>query len=438
MSNEKSIIEQIRELPPDKYKQFIQSLDDETAHNILYNWEMIGRPKQLAGITGHRWWTNWLILAGRGFGKTRTGSETLRWFVERGKYSQIALVANTAGDVRDVIVEGPSGILATANPNFRPTYNPSHRKIEWPNGAVAHTYSAEAYEVLRGPQHDFAWVDELAKFARQEDVWDMLMFGLRIGQAPKCIITTTPRPTKLIKKLANDKQTLLTTGSSYENSANLAPSFIEMLKEKYEGSRIGRQEIHAVVLDDNPNALFTYDNIYNNTINNLDGITIERVVVAVDPAGSTSSGADETGIVVVGRAKGIGYVLHDGTLKGTPTQWGRVVVDLYKKFNANAVIVETNFGGDMVISTIRNIDGNVFIKPVRASKGKAIRAEPVSVLYEQNKVKHLHSKLNKLEEEMVGFDPSLGRKQRSPNRMDALVYALTDLFNLTDNEPGVC
>jgi len=432
--HEQSKIEILRSLPIEKRKQFLQSLSDIDALNFKYDWMVNGRPKQLEGLLTNDYFVH-LVLCGRGFGKTKMGSETVRYYVERGTYGRIALLAGTAADARDVMIEGESGILATAHPNFRPTYNPSQRKLTWPNGAIAQAFSAEAYEALRGVQFDYAWVDELAKFPYQQEAWDQLMFGLRLGRDPKVLVTTTPRPTELIKNLASDPSTLLTTGSTFENSANLAPQAIEQMRKRYEGTRIGRQELYAEMLLDNVNALFNQDNIDQNRID--DAPDLIRIVVAIDPAVTNNANSDETGIVVAGRsADGKGYILHDGSMKGTPNEWATKALKLYELYKADLIVAEVNNGGLMVNTIISHLSPYTNYKDVRATRGKVLRAEPITALYERNLIHHVGHH-NLLEAQMCDFDPTLGSKQKSPDKLDALVWALTELFPEQISEPTI-
>lgn len=370
-----------------------------------------------------------MILAGRGWGKTRTGGEWIRQGVESGTTGRIALVGPTAGDVRDVMIEGPAGILAISPPSNRPRYEPSKRRLTWPNGAVATTFSAEEPDRLRGPQHDRAWCDEVAAWKYAEETWDNLQFGMRLGQNPQAVITTTPRPIKLIRDLLKDPGTVVTRGTTYENKGNLAASFLRKILDKYEGTRLGRQELNAEILEDTPGALWTRAMLEQALVRTHPELA--RVAVAVDPSVSDKAGADEAGIIAGGIAfEGIeqkphGYVLRDASSRYSPDEWARVAVKLYHELDADVLVAEANNGGDMVRSTIHTVDRSVNVKLVHASRGKRIRAEPIAALYEQRKVSHVGT-LSKLEDEMCTWAGQAG--EPSPNRVDALVWCLTELM----------
>jgi phage terminase large subunit-like protein len=414
----------------DKERQeYLSSLTPDQLAKLKYYWDFWARPAQKE--PDGDWWTTWLILSGRGFGKTRTGAETIRKWVcgdsplSPGRCSRIALVAETAADARDVMVDA---ILHAHPKDTRPIYEKTNRKLEWPNGALAFTYNATEPDQLRGPQHDGAWVDELAKFKYMQATWDQLQFGLRLGIHPRQIVTTTPRPLPLIKTLINDKRTVITRGSTYDNAANLAESAIEFLKETYGHTRLGRQELDGELLEDIPGALWNQANLDANRRPEAPG-QLDRIIVAVDPAASSEEKSDETGIVCVGLAKdgdgySRGYVLADRSLKGTPDEWAKAAVSLYREFEADRIIAEKNQGGEMVEAVIRAADRNVPITLVHASRGKLVRAEPISALYEQGRVHHI-GRFDKLEEQMCMFSTDYDRKNGSPDRMDALVWGLT-------------
>ena len=399
----------------------------ETLHDLaafFYDWRLWGRPTQVSPAGD---WRIWLLLAGRGFGKTRTGAEWVRVQVEQNRASRIALVGPTAAAVRDVMIEGESGLVANAFPRFRPTYHASRLRLEWPNGALALGYSAEEPNTLRGPQHDAAWCDELAAW-RYAETWDNLLMGLRLGSDPRVVVTTTPKPTRLIRDLVRDPHAVVTRGSTWDNSPHLAPGFLSMILKRYEGTRLGRQELEAELLEDTPGALWTREQLEGARVSELP--VLRRVVVAIDPAVSAKPGADETGLIVAGLgADGLAYVLKDASGHHRAEDWARRAVALYQRFQADRVIGEVNNGGDLVEATLRAVDRSVSYKAVRASRGKAVRAEPVAALYEQGRVKH-HGAFPALEDQMCRFTADIDRAGagESPDRVDALVWALTELM----------
>lgn len=339
---------------------------------------------------------------------------------------RIALVARTAADVRDVIVEGESGILAISPLSERPTWEPSRRRLTWPNGAIATTYSADVPDQLRGPQHDAAWADELAAW-QYPDAWTQLLLGLRLGDDPRVVVTTTPRPTPIIRSLLTAPTTHVTRGRTLDNAANLAPQFLDAIVRQYEGTRLGRQELDGEVLDDSPGALWKRSAIDAARVAKLPDL--RRIVIGVDPAVSANAQSDETGIIAAGIGfDGRFYVLDDASGRYSPDQWASRVVALYRSTKADRVIVETNQGGDLVASTLRTVDRSLPITTVHAKRGKALRAEPIAALYEQGRVSHVGS-LPSLEDQMTAWDPSADAA--SPDRVDALVYALTAISDQT-------
>lgn len=349
-------------------------------------------------------------------------------------WRRIALVAETAADARDVMVLGDSGILACHPKDMRPEWSPTNRRLTWPNGVEAWVYNATEPDQLRGPQHHAAWVDELAKFRYMQETWDQLQFGLRLGDHPQALVTTTPRPLPLIKRLTADPDTVVTRGATMDNQANLASNTIKQLYDRYGGTRIGRQELEGEILVDIPGALWSREAIDNSRIQDVPK-DLERVYVAVDPAVSNNEGSDEHGIVVVGLARDSdgyarGYVLEDGTVRGSPEDWAKRAVSLYRSWSADKIIAEKNQGGLMVESTIKAVDRTVPVKLVHASRGKIVRAEPISALYEQGRVHHV-GRFDVLEDQMCMFSADMLRtiSNGSPDRVDALVWGLTEIFH---------
>jgi phage terminase large subunit-like protein len=420
-------------LPEALRNNLVAALSPTEARALLYDWPFWARSNQLPPEGD---WRVWLLLAGRGFGKTRTGAELMRARITARTARRVALVAPTAADARNVMIEGESGILAISPSWDRPHYEPSKRRLTWPNGAVATLYSADEPERLRGPQHDAAWCDELASW-RYPETWDMLMFGLRLGADPRVVVTTTPRPTKLLRELVADRTVAVTRGTTYENRANLAPEFIEQIVRKYEGTRLGRQEIEAEILDDVPGGLWNRGLI--EAARARTAPTLARVVVAIDPAATSGEAADETGIIVAGKdGQGHGWVLADISGRYPPAEWAKAAIAAYRAHSADRVVAEVNNGGEMVEATLRVIDPNLAFAAVRASRGKITRAEPVAALYEQGRVHHLGA-FPQLEDQMCNLsrgahDPEIRRAGYSPDRVDALVWALTDL--LVEPMPG--
>lgn len=425
-----SLAAQLSALPPSA----LDDITDEQAAALLYDWDVWAREKQKAP-EGE--WTTWLILAGRGFGKTRTGAEWIRGEVESGRCGRLALVGRTTADVRDVMIEGESGILACSPDWNRPKYEPSKRRLTWKSGAIATTYSAEEPDLLRGPQHDGYWADELAAW-QYEDAFDQLLFGLRLGKKPRGVVTTTPRPTKLIKRLVKDKTVHVTSGTTFENKANLAPTFFTQVVGRYKNTRLGLQELYAQLLADAQGALWKREEMID-AYRVTEHPDLIRVVVAVDPAVADSSTKNsgepmdgevdenaETGIVVAGvAANGHGYVLDDKSRQASPLTWASEAVTAYRKYRGDRIIGEKNNGGALVESNIRTVDSRVSYSAVWASRGKYTRAEPVASLYEQGKVHHV-GMFPLLEDQQCQWEPLTG--QKSPDRLDALVWALTELM----------
>jgi phage terminase large subunit-like protein len=427
---------ELRKLSPSRRMAFLNSLTDEQAAVLQYSWEFWARPEQRMPpeMLPKGGKTIWLLLAGRGFGKTKVGSETLIEEIQAGRAHRIALIAETAADARDVMVEGDSGILRSSPPWFKPVYEPSKRRLTWPNGAMAFTYNAVEPDQLRGPQFDFAWGDELAKWRYAQETYDNLQFGLRLGQHPRQIFTTTPRPIKIVREMVNDPLVYVTRGRTLDNKDNLAGTFMAAILKKYEGTRLGRQELDAEILLDMPGALWTRDIIERAYLSvPPEGVPLDifsRVVVAIDPAVSNEEGSDETGIVVAGIRKSDDHVcvLEDASGRYAPIEWARKAVALYRRWQADRIVAEVNQGGDMVETTLRMVDPNIPYKKVHASKGKVTRAEPVSALYEQGVVHHFGG-FPVLEDQMSQFTSDFDKTIMgfSPDRVDALVWALTEL-----------
>lgn len=410
-------------LTPAALVRLLDSLSEAEATHLLWDWPSWARPAQLPP-TGD--WRVWLVLAGRGFGKTRAGAEWVRALAEQDGTARIALVGATAHDARAVMVEGESGLLAIAPPGRRPQFEPSRRRLVWPSGAQALLYSAEDPEQLRGPQHHAAWADELGKWPYGEAVWSNLSLGLRLGTAPRIVATTTPRPTPLLRALLKDDAVAVTRGRTQDNAAHLPEAFLAAVTAAYGGTRLGRQELDGELIEDLPGALWRRDAIEQARVRLAPDLI--RVVVGVDPP--VSRDGDACGIVVAGLGlDGTGYVLADATVaQASPEQWARVVAACARDFAADRVVAEVNNGGELVESVLRQCAPALPYRAVRASRGKVARAEPVAALYEQGRVRHVGG-YPALEDQLCGFGPGgYEGPGRSPDRADALVWALTDLM----------
>jgi len=422
--------ELLRNLPDDEVVSILKQLGPKKAAELQHDWGFWARPEQLEPDGN---WNTWVALAGRGWGKTRAGAEWVRHRIRSGD-KIVHCVAPTKGDVRRVMVEGDSGLLNVCwegDETYRgkhigyPVWSPTNNSLTWENGAKAVFFSAEDPERLRGPQAYSAWCDELCAWRNAQDTWDMMMFGLRLGRHPKVFVTTTPKTTKLIRNILGDEKTVVSKGSTYDNAANLAGTFLDAVRKTYEGTRLGRQELYAEILDEASGALWNRGLLAKCEIDKDEVPTLNRIVVAIDPAVTANAESDMTGIIVAGvDVNGTAYVLEDHTGRYTPQQWASKAIQLYRDHMADRIVAERNQGGDMVRHTLHTEDETVPVKLVHASRGKMARAEPVSALYEQGKVKHVRG-LNDLEDQMVQWEPlgSIG----SPDRLDALVWALTDL-----------
>ena len=395
---------------------FLQGFSDQELARLKYDWDLWARPSQVAPDGN---WLTWMILAGRGHGKTRTGSETIRSWLPSMNIGRIALLGRTPADVRDVMIEGESGLLSVFPPGERPQYQPARRRVTFSNGAVAVAYSSENPDQLRGPQHEVAWCDELASF-KNSDAWDNLQLGLRLGN-PRQIVTTTPRPIRMIRDLVKDEDTVITRGTTYENRANLAPTFFRQVIRRYEGTRRGQQELEGLLLEDVPGALWQRDMI---RYVEADLPDMRRVVIGVDPSVGEGDDIAECGIIIAGHGvDGLYYILEDRSLRASPLRWARQVVVSYYSRPTDRVVPETNQGGKLVELTLRTVDPNIPIRPVSATQGKDARAEPVAALYEQGRVIHAEP-FEDLEDQQCTWVPGDGN---SPDRLDALVWALYDL-----------
>lgn len=442
-----SMAERLATLPPRERAEVIASISPEEWEALEEDWEGFwARPNQRfpgesceCGCEGR--WLVWLILAGRGWGKTRTGAEWVHHQVNSGTYGRYHLVGATAGDVRDIMVEGPTGIMKTAKRHNLVEYSPTKRKVTWQNGAAAILFSADEPERFRGQQAEAAWADELASW-RYPESWSQLQLGMRLGAYPRTIVTTTPRPIPLIRRLIKDPRTHVTRGTSWENLPNLADVFVAEITSAYEGTRFGRQELYAEILEDSESALWHRDMLEDLRRRPEEIPALRRIIVAVDPAvqdvkvdqtgqrklDTRDSRDDEygvTGIIVAGLGvDGHGYVLHDASGRMMPEAWARKVVALYHEYRADRVVYERNQGGALVARNLSVEDPSVALKDVQASRGKITRAEPVSTLYERGKVHHVGF-FDRLEEQMCTFEAG---QPNSPDRMDALVWAITELM----------
>jgi phage terminase large subunit-like protein len=365
-------------------------------------------------------------LSGRGWGKTRTGAEWIVYQALSQPKTRWAVVARTSADIRDTVFEGESGLISVIKRYG--LYNKDHHNISshryvFPNGSIIKGYSAEQPDALRGPQHHGAWCDELAAWEYPE-TYDQLAFGLRLGSDPKTVITTTPKPTKIIKDLMSRETTYVTRGNTFENAANLAPTALAELQHRYAGTRLGRQELFGEVLDDNPGALWNRTLIEENRIKREDLPPLMRVVVGIDPAVTSGEDSDFTGIVTAGvTADGHYYIIADNTMKASPQEWATKAIEAYKEHKADRIIAEVNNGGDLVIHLLQQVDANVSTKKVTATRGKRVRAEPIAALMEQSRC-HMVGYFGDLENEMCEWTPD---SPDSPDRLDAMVWALTEL-----------
>jgi len=404
----------------------LQEQSQKSTIQLYTEWLDTARPKQLPPNED---FFIWLILAGRGWGKTRTGAQDIALYALRNPNTICAVVAPTFGDLRRVCFQGNSGLISIIPKDCYASdfgtygYSSSICEIRLANGSKIVGYAAHNPERLRGSQFHRAWCDELCAWEYPQ-AFDQLMFGLRLGQSPKCLITTTPKPTKLLKDLVARDDVVVTSGNTFENEANLAASALEMMKSRYEGTALGRQELYAEILDDVEGALWSNKMIEETRLPDGTEIELTQIIVAIDPAVTNNENSDETGIVVVGRdTNNEYYVLEDSSGKYSPDGWARKAINCFYEWEADRIVAEVNNGGDLVERVLRNIDSNVPYRSVRASRGKMVRAEPVAALYEQRRVHHI-GVFEELETQMCTY---IGQTNPSPDRLDALVWGLSEI-----------
>ncbi len=420
-------------------KAVLAELPDYLLSWIYHDWPLWAREDQLPPPGA---WRTWLILGGRGAGKTRAGAEWIRAQalgippLAREPARRIALVGETLRDVRQVMIEGVSGLLAIHGGSERPVFEASKLQLVWPSGSIAQLFSAESPDGLRGPQFEVAWADEIAKWSNREETWDMLQFALRLGKNPRQVVTTTPRPIPLLKKMLADAATVTVRAATEANAANLAPAFLAEITRRYAGTALGRQELLGEIVDERAGSLWRRDWIETHRVTGTPELS--RVVVAVDPPVTATASSDACGIVVAGLGPdGRAYVVADRTVQGRePAQWARAAIAAYRDFEADRVVAEINQGGDLVLAVLRQIDASVPVSKVRATRGKWLRAEPVAALYAEGRVAHVGA-FDLLEDQMCAFGADGLAKGRSPDRLDALVWALTELMLGEGGRPSV-
>jgi phage terminase large subunit-like protein len=413
-------------LNPTDRARALATLTAKEGAELLYDWEFWSRPDQKPPPGD---WIYWLILAGRGAGKTRAGAEAVREWIKGFPF--VNLVGPTHDDVRDVMVLGESGLMAICPAAERPQFSRNSARLVWPNGAVSQLFSAEEPDRLRGKQHMKLWLDEVAAW-NYPDAFEQALLGLRLGDKPQAVITTTPRPTKLIKRLVDDKDAIVTRGSTFDNSPHLAEAFLKRITARYQGRMIGRQELFAEIVEEAPGALWTRALIERQRLTaGASAAVYSQIVIGVDPPAKSGASADECGIVVVGRTpEGAIHVIADLTSQGeTPGQWSARVGVAFRRFKANRVVAEINNGGEMVVEVLRQSDANLPVRTVTATRGKFLRAEPVAAAYERGTVHHLGD-FPKLEDQLCSLTPDFDARVSgfSPDRADALVWAIADLI----------
>ncbi len=423
---------------------FLARLEPAEVERIWYDWQVWARDDQLPPHTGGNGggWRNWLVLGGRGAGKTRTGAEWVRSQALgiaplADEVSQrIALVGETIAAVRSVMIEGVSGLLAVHPDHERPKFEPSKLQLVWPNGTIGQIFSAENPAGLRGPQFAAAWCDEICKWRHGIETWDMLQFGLRLGRAPRVVVTTTPKPIALLKRIMISPSTVTSRASTIANEANLSSAFLEEVTRRYGNSRLGRQELDGELIEDREDALWIRDWFEQSRVRDVPQLA--RIVVAVDPPVSSGSRADACGIIVAGRGfDKRAYVLADRSTRGQlPLDWAKEVVAAYGAFSGDCIVAEVNQGGELVENLLRQVNPGVPVKKVHATRGKWVRAEPISALYGRGLVSHVGG-LERLEDQLCDFGPNGLSSGRSPDRLDALVWALTELMLGGSTDPKI-
>ncbi len=426
---------------------------------LSHDWHVWARDSQLAPVTtpAGKPWRTWLFLGGRGAGKTRAGAEWVRAEAlpsrvaasrplsrdqpqgsRHAQQKRIALIGPSLQHVRSVMIEGVSGLLAIHPERERPTYEASKNQLVWPNGSIGQMFAADEYETLRGPQFHAAWCDELCRWKKPQAAWDMLQLTLRLGDDPRAVITTTPRFSKLIKAIAQDESTAITHDTTSANAANLSDIFLRDVTRRYKGTALGSQELDGQIVEQFTGGLWRRDWLDQGRVEKAPELV--RIVVALDPPVSSHANSDACGIVVAGLGvDGRGYVLADRTIKGRePQVWAKAAIAAYHDFKADRLVAEVNQGGDLVVLVLEQVDKSVPIKKVRASRGKWVRAEPISALYAEGRVSHVGEFLA-LENQLVAFDGTAGNALtgKSPDRLDALVWALTELMLTKEQMPSV-
>ena len=420
----------------------LATLSSDHLTSLIYDWQLWARDDQLPPSFTDlaNQWHIWLLLGGRGAGKTRAGAEWVRAMalgkapMAKKPAKRIALIGQTLGDIRRTMIEGCSGLLVIHPDHERPKFEPSKRRLTWPNGTIAEMFSAEEPESLRGPQFMAAWGDELCKWPNAETTWDMLQFALRLGEHPRQVVTTTPRPTPLLKRLLRDETTTIAHSTTFDNAGNLSENFINSVTERYAGTRLGRQELEGELIEDREDALWKRQLLEQQRVNKAP--ELQRLLIAIDPPVTGGKNADMCGVIAAGL--GIdkrGYVLKDHSTKGlSPLKWAENAIALYHQLEANQLVAEVNQGGDLVENILHQIDPTVPVKKVHARRGKWLRAEPVSALYDQGRVSHV-GPLPELEDQMCDFGPNGLSNNQSPDRLDALVWALTELLLCQPSQP---